>query len=422
MVECPRTPVCELVDEAEAIVLAEVESLHQQCENYIAIAKMAVKRAYKLSPLVGDSFERFFAPGNVSVGDSWLVAFRIDERRGHLEQYRGCTDVRVEEAAAQISFLEAWSAGQLGSWQTQLAVSAEFDGITVVAESTQHRLTAISDGGVAVFNGIPPGKYIASMLSPGFNLDQAYSKTRANITEGTCRSASLHLSTSNRVTGTASDSGGQPIPKGVGVRLIQRHVARGEVRYSVRKGRVTDDSGHFVILNPRPGPNRLQIGPIWGEPGFAATFYPNAATLEDAQQVTVEPDTDFEGLQLRLTRPVFPRDVRVQVVWSDGTPAAGAKISRADYWEYESAEDPLFYGSVHGTAIADESGWAEVPVLTGVPLWLKATYHGEPASRAEMVRGESEIFEIEPGDGAVSRVVKLRPYRPGLCGGKDFLD
>jgi len=419
---CVTIPVCDLVSSAEAIVAAEVENVSEDVDEHMVRVQMRVVDRYKDSPLVGETLLKVVADRDSKVGTRWLVAFLKDPQSGAIEQAGGCTDRTVESDSPEVRFLQAWTAGALDEL-TQLLVRTELPGITVVAEGLGRRFEGVSSkSGVVAFEGLPRGVYVVRASAPGFEVLEPDYYEKVDLLERPCGYANLRLFATNRLTGTVYGPEGEPVPD-VAVSLI-RADEQGGPGHTVYQ--TTDSAGRFVFRAADPGRYWLAASTgLFKEPNpFPATFLPGTESLKAATAIELGAGDTLGEMDIHIGRRLKERSVRVQVLWSDGSPAAGARIVGASDGRINQSTGYYSSSGNYRSSLTDEEGWANVTVYESLRYRLKASFFTweHRIGRGQGEPGESLPFAINPGTGPVDVEARLRRFRMVDCGGREFID
>ncbi len=142
--------------------------------------------------------------------------------------------------------------------------------------------------------------------------------------------------------------------------------------------------GEFhLVLNPR------NEAPGEDDPPYTRTFYPNATDVSGATKIVVTEGAKLENLTLRVGRPYKARTVSGKVVWENGAPAAGARISIYNGDQYVQ------------TADADKKGLFSFKVYGDFKYSVHARIFGENF-------GESDRVTITDKSTNLTLVVKPR--------------
>ena len=390
---CPEIPVCHLVDQAEAIVIAETVELGDLVGEKQVRARMRVERWYKRSPLVGETFAKVVNRGDEFVGRRWFVTFVRDDETGEIVQAGRCTDEPVGLTPSKIGYLERWVTRSAGS-PTTLIVNTRYDGVSVAVQEGDNRFEQVSQGGVASFFGIPAATYSFDVTAPGLEPEPFESGIRATVAENECRAVRFRLrpTVKNRVSGRVIGPEGEALT-GLPVSLI-RYAPNGFGSTPRSTSTTAGDEGEFVFEGQEPGRYWLAVNAEAGPARpYPTVFYPGVSDLGDAAVIDLDIGGEVADLEIRIPRRLERRRrVRVRILWSDGSPAPEGRVENvrkafghpSEYFRYSRAFDSV---------PADEQGWAEIEVYESLRYWVTA------ATPRFGLQGESLPFEIEPGAG-----------------------
>jgi len=208
------------------------------------------------------------------------------------------------------------------------------------------------------------------------------------------------LNTDGEISGTALGPRGKPI-SGLQIQ-IARVLPGGKLKDLSKVYTKTDASGRFRItelphgdfvigVNLRDAPTR--------ETPYATVYYPGSTLQSSAKILHLDPARRLSQLRLVLPEPFAPRDVRVTVELSDGTPVANAQVF-TDVGQNGPA----------GLSRTDANGKADAPCLQQLPYRISARYFidTDPTKKDRRIM-DGEVILPAGREPASLRVVLNRP-------------
>ena len=186
------------------------------------------------------------------------------------------------------------------------------------------------------FKEVPAGTYTVTARKTGFaTMEFGQRRTtdpgkRIKVADAeTVERIDLTLPAASAMTGRVIDENGDPV-EGASVSIYTMTIVHGRRRLIASGAeRRTDDLGRFRLFNINPGEYVISAAAATtGQhrmPGYAATYYPGAHSLADAEVVAVKTGDDLSALDLRLT-PGRAAKVAGSVLDSTGQPLDGAVL------------------------------------------------------------------------------------------------
>ena len=320
----------------------------------------------------------------------------------------------AEEAAGEIEFLRAlvrqpgatvWGrVGRLAEgWDAgRTRKVAPVEGVRVKVAG---RAVDIDDKGQYMLTGLAPGRYVVTAdLRAGLTTREPRQTVEA--VERGCAAADFFIEDDGRIRGRVLDAEGR------GVRHLPLVlVAAGGQKPDHLKQRWdarTDEEGRYSFSAIPPGRYlfgvRLSAYTTSEDPAaaFPRTYYPGTAAASEAEVIELKAGEVLKLRDLRLPPRLAESVVRVRVVWSDGTPAAGAQV----LYRETTYLDP---GVDEGKPV-DNEGRLEIRTRVGSVFQLQATallpYAGVPAGTGgTLVRSEPQALSVANTVEAVTLVI-----------------
>lgn len=137
-----------------------------------------------------------------------------------------------------------------------------------------------------------------------------------------------NLDSTAEVSGSVVTGSGRPVSRGWVYLVNAAYPADSELKKIETNGSFKFESvpvgDYYLVLNPHNAP------PDESDAPYPRTYYPHAADASTAAKIVVTEGVKLENLTLRVGPSWKGRDVTGKVVWPDGSPAQGARISLYD--------------------------------------------------------------------------------------------
>jgi hypothetical protein len=267
-------------------------------------------------------------------------------------------------------------------------------GVTIKIESDRQSLEVKTDSdGKFDIQGLEPGVYkvvpeslegYVPVRSIGWmNYSKSWKKD-VSLRNCGCTQLIFQLDPSATVDGRVLDAKGKPLA-GVEIGLIserwreEAEIQDGDIEsFQILEGK-TDIDGKYKINKVAPG--RYLFGVNVTRPSaqspYPRIFYPGVSDIKQAEVITVEPGKSAGPFDLRLIQKLGKHTIQGVVVWSDDTPAVGAKIS------LRHADGRLRRGYDSTT---DEQGRFTLEVLKNYEYEIKAYWRDDKNTPDEINR------------------------------------
>lgn len=325
----------------------------------------------------------------------------------------------VEESAGDIEFLRAlvqqpagatiWGrVGRVveGSDESRARGVAPVEGVRVtVAGRGGSREARIDAEGRYKLVGLAPGRYVVTAhLREGLTTRQP--RVYVEAAERGCAAADFYVTEDGRVRGRVLDAEGRGV-RHLPVMLLDaddRRPAQLRQQWDAR----TDMEGRYGFTAVPPGRYLfgVRLSPFASseDPAseFPRTYYPGVAAAAAAEVIELKAGEVLKLRDMRLPPRLAESVVRVRVVWSDGTPAAGAQV----IYRETTYIDP---GIDQGRS-ADDEGRFEIRTRVGSVFRIQATallpYAGDPAGTGgTLVRSAPQTLSVASPVEAVTLVI-----------------
>ena len=208
-------------------------------------------------------------------------------------------------------------------------------GVNVTIDGPQKAKAVTDAKGEFKIEGVQPGEYTVVPAVPK-GLATRGPDRKVTVADRGCAVVYLWLESNARIGGRVINPQGLPVAKAEIV-LIQADKKRyqGYADYAY----AAEDGSYSFKLIP-PGRYVLQIrydGTTSQKRPFPEIYYPGTPDKSQARVFTVE---EGDTIDLDIKAPPLPAEIEIrgQVVWPDGKPAATARVG------YMMREDSVFYG------------------------------------------------------------------------------
>ncbi len=335
---CGQPSACAYLPHATVVFLGQAVSEEPQADGSF-IARFMVREMFKGDPAAEVSVHSVnggFGPGpRFKVGEEFLVVADRDSE-GQLVASVCNPSLPANLAVGDLNFLRARARGSLPNTILYgLMFTIEMDkggampkfipmgGKKVAAVAPNVSLETTSDpDGYFEFKNIPPGDYKVSPILPDTLATQSIP---ARIGPGGCGAARFLVMWDGRISGRALLHDDQPVAE-AHLSLINVAGPRDQAVAGY-----TDKAGHYSFDHVQPG--RYVVGlldtpveiPSEDFP-FPPLFYPDAETPESARVLEVGPGQQLDHIDFNI-REYEPRTIRVEALWPDQRPVAGAHVA-----------------------------------------------------------------------------------------------
>ncbi|MEK6281002.1 MAG: hypothetical protein AABN95_11675 [Acidobacteriota bacterium] len=277
---------------------------------------------------------------------------------------------------------------------TDIEIVVEGEGLTLQVRTDKQGRYSLSN--------LPAGRYKVRPVPPA-KLNTYEMAQSVVLHDRGCAAADFYIYDNGRISGQATDSEGQPVPR-IMVDLIPVSQASSERPRSMFVS--ADDEGRFELKFVPPGSYLLGIRlDGLGSPGdpetpFPRTYYPGVAAADSAAVIVLGEGEVVSGAVLKLLPKLRSRTITGTVVLPDGRPAALAQISYRD----TAYTSPYSY---HGIG-ADEQGRFTIQAVEGLSYMIKAYINADGGQR------HAEPIEV-PAHGEPKEIRLVIVHRDGSC-------
>ncbi|HEU4712139.1 MAG TPA: carboxypeptidase regulatory-like domain-containing protein [Pyrinomonadaceae bacterium] len=207
-------------------------------------------------------------------------------------------------------------------------------GVKVMITGPGQKIEAVTNqSGEFSVSGLPPGDYDAFPLLPD-NLAATSSRDEEDefgrftgrrpikLTDRGCDEISFTVQFSGMVSGKVVQANGDPAKE------VQVNLALGEdeEKYWYTW---TDKDGRYEFPRVQPGSYLLGFNLSWApdkDDPYPKTYYPGVKTRSEAALITVGEGEKLKGYDLTLPPRLADRELKVTVVWPDGSPAVNVGV------------------------------------------------------------------------------------------------
>jgi hypothetical protein len=216
---------------------------------------------------------------------------------------------------------------------------------TTTNETGEYRVTGLAAGNYDAFPELPANLGFVSDRDNQDRIGRFTSRTPVRLTDRSCGELSFTVQFNGVISGKVVDANGEPVNEAELNLIAVDDDDRDWWAW-------TDKDGNYEFRMVQPGSYLLGFNLTWApdkDDPYPRTFYPGVKTRAEAALITVGEGEKLKGYDLTLPSRLRERQVRVTVVWPDGSPAANASV------RYEvndaSAMGPIVKTNEKGTAV-----------------------------------------------------------------------
>jgi carboxypeptidase family protein len=216
---------------------------------------------------------------------------------------------------------------------------------TTTNDAGEYRVTGLPPGDYDAFPQLPANLGVVSDRDNQDNIGRFTGRTPVRLTDRSCGELSFIVQFSGVIGGKVVDANGEPV-KEAELNLIagdddERHWWAW-----------TDKEGNYEFRMVQPGSYLLGFNLKWApdkDDPYPRTFYPGVKSRSEAALITIGEGEKLKGYDLTLPPRLSERQVKVTVVWPDGSPAANVTVR----YEVNDASSlwPTVKTSDKGTAV-----------------------------------------------------------------------
>jgi protocatechuate 3,4-dioxygenase beta subunit len=204
-------------------------------------------------------------------------------------------------------------------------------------EPTGHRALTDDQGNYRITN-VGPGKYLLTVVSPGFIPAQGADgrKTFLISKSETVENVDFALVRGGVITGKVTDADGRPLIE-ENISLFPDELGRSSFHYTPTPFAHTDDRGIYRLFGVPPGKYRIAAGKDEGEfgsrgGGYRRAFYPAATEPGDATIIEVSEGSEANNINITLPELTANYTVYGRIIDGDtGQPMANVSYGVQKY-------------------------------------------------------------------------------------------
>jgi len=268
--------------------------------------------------------------------------------------------------------------------------------ITVTARDNRGQLlTAVTNReGAYEFTGILPDvEYTVRAELPGYFQKTRSSERKIQIGACGCRRIYFPAFYDGSISGRITDSDGKPGAKAdIAIVRADDKVSRLKTRVS---SATADKDGRFILERVPPGNYvlgvNITVAPEKDAP-YRPTWYPDAATRQEAKIIEVGPGEKLSGYDLVIPRRLAERTIAGTVIWPDGRPSAKAHIYLSP-----SAQPGQGTGGLK-SIYTDNQGHFKITGYEGIAYYVVASdllNRDEPVALRKWFYAEPPLVELK---------------------------
>jgi hypothetical protein len=229
-------------------------------------------------------------------------------------------------------------------------------GVRVTIAGPEKYEAVTDEKGEFRIEGIQPGEYTVMPVPPK-GLAVGGPDRKITVSDRGCGTVSFWLRSSAQVSGRVLNPAGLPVKNAeLSIILADKNQGRSDVAFA-------DENGVYRFKMIPPGRYVIQIrhdGMTNQTRPFPVMYYPETPDKSQARVFTIQ-EGDTIDLDIKVPPLSAESEIRGQVVWQDGKPAATARL-------YMLFSD----GNAYGVKV-DEEGRFSVKVYNGLRVVLSAT-------------------------------------------------
>jgi Carboxypeptidase regulatory-like domain len=269
--------------------------------------------------------------------------------------------------------------------------------ITITARDKRGQiLTAVTNReGAFEFTGILPGvEYTVRAELPGYFQKTPSSERKIQIGACGCGRINFPAFYDGSISGRITNPDGKPGAK------AEIAIVRADDKVSRLKTQVSsataDKDGRFILEKVPPGNYvlgvNITVAPRKDSP-YRPTWYPDAATRQEAKIIEVGPGEKLPGYDLVIPRRLAERTIEGAVFWPDGRPATDAYIYLSP-----SAQPGQGAGGELKSIYTDNHGRFKITGYEGIAYYVVASClrnKEEPVALRERIKAEPPLVELK---------------------------
>lgn len=268
-------------------------------------------------------------------GERYLV-FATRDAAGNLQTFACSGSHPVREAKQELAYMQDWKRGRtlptLQGWLgPDSSFSSDEERDRAAKQTTLGTVRAVGSGGSYTARVDQNGEFRIQPILPGHYVVTAYvpkmrpreREVAVDVPQRSCATALFGMGFDGVVSGVARFPDGKPA---AGVPL---ELDKNTDEYFDELEARTGADGSFEFRRVPVGLYRLGVN-MTDEPTpkvpYRRTFFPASSTPEQARFLSVGEAQTISGLRLTIPAKLAPREIAVQALWPDGSPAADVSI------------------------------------------------------------------------------------------------
>ncbi len=358
-------------------------------------------------------------------GQRWLIYAYRDPKTKQLHP-KGCTrNSTIEHAADDLMYLRNLAvlasktrlSGTIKHYDDTPGKGFEFvrnlSGVKVTITDSEGRVyVAYSDSnGVYEVIGLAVGTYKVQVDIPN-NLklvEGRRNEAGIELKEGGCAAANFTARSDAGITGRVIDSEGRVVPN-IFVNLIRTDMVDRIGQWGAGRWEYTDKEGRYQFKQVPPGKYLLGVNldkePVAASP-YPRTFYPGVDSAARAKVIELGDLQKVSGYDIQLPPRLTTRTVEGIVLWSDGEPVAGGRVSFVDTDNKEEMKIGYAEGAV------DKQGHFSMTILDGTKGWVHAYDTSDRFKRGTGMRYANPVrVEVVEDIKGIKLIIPLSDNKP----------
>ncbi len=193
---------------------------------------------------------------------------------------------------------------------------------TSTNQAGEYRVTGLPPGDYEAFPQLPDNLGAVSNRDKRDNFGRFTGREPVTLADQSCAEISFSVQFSGMVSGKVVDAVGEPANQ-IQVNLVA--FGDGNKEWWTW----TDKEGHYEFQMVQPGSYLLGFNLKWApdkDDPYPKTFYPGVKTRWEASLISVSEGENLKGYDMTLPPRLHEHQLKVTVVWPDGSPAVNVAV------------------------------------------------------------------------------------------------
>jgi hypothetical protein len=254
-------------------------------------------------------------------------------------------------------------------------------GVAVFVDGPKNARTKTDTSGKYRLENFPPGDYIVKLSMPEGLSTRGEPEEKVKLVDYACGVASFWLEPDGQLSGRVLNPQGLPVNKAeifISEADKERYQGYFESAYS-------DEDGRYRFKQVPPGRYVLAIrfdGMTGQQRPFPQTYVPGVGEKSQATVISLKEGQKIDAYDLQMPPLPLESEIEGQVLWSDGKPAADARVGY-------SGGEPVLYG-----AAVDKDGRFRFKAYNDLKISLSASVEPE---KGKYIQSNNVTILVGPG-------------------------